>query len=442
MSAGLKRSQLIDQMSKTTQEGATATDASFFIAASDATDVEKSIAQETCTGANDDVIINAAIQALTLGGGTIAFSSGTFSISSPILLDDNYICLRGQGFETVLKAATNLNDSIIETDKTVARYGFTIRDMTLDGNSANQSTSGVCIDMTAMNQSLIDNVKVYQAKTDGIYCDGTTYDTKVNTVTHCVVSAGAGDGIHLKQAWAWLITDNPYIGNNTVNGINLETGGELAVKGNVIDQNAGRGIYTYGTTRFSIQNNPYIGDNGKCGIEIAHASSADILISGNIILENGSVNQANHANGIDIVDGDRIFITGNRITDNSSGDQDYGIKLASDASTVWIVNNELTGNAVAAISDDGATGLVIRNNSGWVTEAKGTSKIDSGATTVNVTHGLSATPTVINVTFAEAGTNDYGRWWISSAGATTFTVNVSSDPGASNLDFWWEAKVR
>lgn len=377
-----------------------------------------------------------------MAGGKLGFSRGTFSLASYLLLNKSYIHLVGSGWATTFQAATNLNGTMVKTDQTVARYGFSIRDLTLDGNYSNQSTSGVCLDMTAMNQSLIDNVKVYRAKTDGIYCDGTTYDTKVNTITHCVVSASAGDGIHLKQAWAWLVTDNPYIGNNTANGITLETGGELKVGGNVIDQNAGRGIYTYGTVRFSIQNNPYIGDNGKCGIEIAHASSADIVISGNHILENGSVNTSNHTNGIDIVDGDRIFITGNRITDNSSGDQDYGIKLASDASGVWIVNNDLTGNAVAGISDGGAASLVVRNNSGWVTEAKGTSNIASGATTRDITHGLAATPNVINVTFAEQGDNDYGRWWISAAGATTFTVNVSSDPGASNLDFWWEAKVR
>lgn len=64
MSAGLTRSQIKSQMSKTTQEGATATTASYFIAASDATDVETAMAHATCSGAADDVIINASLTAL------------------------------------------------------------------------------------------------------------------------------------------------------------------------------------------------------------------------------------------------------------------------------------------------------------------------------------------------------------------------------------------
>ncbi len=60
----LTRAQLMDQMSGPTQEGATAVTASFFIAASDATDVEKAIAQEACTGTSDDVVLNAALTAL------------------------------------------------------------------------------------------------------------------------------------------------------------------------------------------------------------------------------------------------------------------------------------------------------------------------------------------------------------------------------------------
>ena len=59
-----------------------------------------------------------------------------------------------------------------------------------------------------------------------------------------------------------------------------------------------------------------------------------------------------------------------------------------------------------------------------------------------VAHGLAATPTVINIAFREQGDADYGRWWVDTIGATNFTLNVSVNPGASNLDFAWEAKVR
>ena len=72
----------------------------------------------------------------------------------------------------------------------------------------------------------------------------------------------------------------------------------------------------------------------------------------------------------------------------------------------------------------------------------GTSSVANGDTTKVVAHGLPGTPTVINIAFREQGDNDFGRWWVDTIGAANFTLNVSADPGASNLDFAWEAKVR
>ena len=78
---------------------------------------------------------------------------------------------------------------------------------------------------------------------------------------------------------------------------------------------------------------------------------------------------------------------------------------------------------------------------GGTHERKGTGSITSGATTAVIAHGLAAAPTFVNVVFKEQGTADYGRWWVDTIDATNFTVNVSVDPGASNLDFMWEARV-
>lgn len=64
MAGGKTRSQLLDDMSHPTQEGATAMTGALFIAASDATDVEVAVAQTQCTGTSDDVLINADIQKL------------------------------------------------------------------------------------------------------------------------------------------------------------------------------------------------------------------------------------------------------------------------------------------------------------------------------------------------------------------------------------------
>lgn len=122
--------------------------------------------------------------------------------------------------------------------------------------------------------------------------------------------------------------------------------------------------------------------------------------------------------------------------------QQYGILEASGSDYNTIIGNDLRGNAVGAATIIGANDKV-GFNLGYVTANSGTGSIASGATTAVITHGLSVTPTVddISITFAEQGSSDYGRWWVSTITSTQFTLNVSVNPGASNLDFGWRAMV-
>ena len=76
-------------------------------------------------------------------------------------------------------------------------------------------------------------------------------------------------------------------------------------------------------------------------------------------------------------------------------------------------------------------------------QATGTATIASGNTSIVVTHGLVRTPTAgeIVLTPTENPTNDPGNLWVSSIGATQFTINCRADPGSSNLDIVWRAAI-
>ena len=125
------------------------------------------------------------------------------------------------------------------------------------------------------------------------------------------------------------------------------------------------------------------------------------------------------------------------------GPTTIGIRAYFADGTTRIHDNIInTADPTKAIDNPSSPNVKIYNNTGYLTENTGTDSIASGTTSKQVAHGLDATPTVINIEFREQGTNDYGRWWISGIDGTNFTLNVSSDPGASNLDFAWEAKVR
>jgi hypothetical protein len=73
-------------------------------------------------------------------------------------------------------------------------------------------------------------------------------------------------------------------------------------------------------------------------------------------------------------------------------------------------------------------------------EARGTATLLNANTTVVVTHGIGVVPTVINICWRENPTNAIADWWVDTITATAFTLN-GVDPGVSNLDFGWEAKV-
>ncbi len=203
---------------------------------------------------------------------------------------------------------------------------------------------------------------------------------------------------------------------------------------------AGGGLHINGSDKLLISDN-FFENNYYEGVRFQYDNS-DVVVSDNMIFNNEQIGSGTRG-GIRLLNTvNNITITGNRCGDNQgSKTQNYGIEAASATCTnVLIANNDVTGNKTGGINP--ASGCTIINNLGYLTENYDTTYIANGDTTKVVTHGLATTPTIVNIHFLEQGTNDYGRWWVSDANTTSFVLNVSADPGASNLDFGWEAKVR
>jgi hypothetical protein len=145
----------------------------------------------------------------------------------------------------------------------------------------------------------------------------------------------------------------------------------------------------------------------------------------------------------------RIDLTENMsnvsINGNSFHTADVGILASVAAGTM--TNFSIQDNIFDSVSLPSSgtvytgAGSILRNNIGFITENSGTATLLNANTTIAVTHGLDITPTVINIAWRENPTNTIEDWWIDTIGSSTFTLN-GVDPGASNLDFGWEAKVR
>jgi hypothetical protein len=120
-----------------------------------------------------------------------------------------------------------------------------------------------------------------------------------------------------------------------------------------------------------------------------------------------------------------------------------------DAEKVRVYDNDLEGAGKGTYAGSAVylAGVVndvkIRYNDGYTTENKGTATINSGTTSVTVTHGLAVTPTLddISVVMGENPTNDPGNIWVDTITSTQFNINCRNDPGASNLDVAWRAEA-
>ena len=194
---------------------------------------------------------------------------------------------------------------------------------------------------------------------------------------------------------------------NTSHGISSLVSNYILASSNLCQGNTQHGIYIWRSSNCTVEGN-VCDDNGADGIRVrSDAGDAD----NNIIKDN--ICRGNTSNGIEISE--------------ATSDDNH------------VIGNTLSGNGVNFAN--AGTGTIIEFNKGYVTENSGIATLLNGNTSIVVAHGLEASPTVILITFAENSTNAIGDWWIDTIGAANFTLN-GVDPGASNLDFYWEAKVR
>lgn len=73
-----------------------------------------------CDGTDDHVQIQAAIDSLGTDGGRVLIRKGNYQIGTTLTIDTSDIIIQGEGFDTILKAKSSLNDYIITFDSSSA----------------------------------------------------------------------------------------------------------------------------------------------------------------------------------------------------------------------------------------------------------------------------------------------------------------------------------
>jgi len=174
----------------------------------------------------------------------------------------------------------------------------------------------------------------------------------------------------------------------------------------------------------------YSNANGT-GIEVTSNVSNQTITSNIFLTMKSGILAARNAtiNGNAFNDVDSVIISG--YTSSIIGNDFSGC-----AGTLSPTDSVIEGNRFE--SHTGAiapTTSILRNNSGYLTNAAGTANF-TAATSLVITHGLAATPTKVIVTGSDANSN---ALWVTSIGATTFTINRGNSTGTPAV--YWYAEV-
>ena len=291
-----------------------------------------------CDGVDDQVEINAAIQALPNTGGEIKVLDGTYNITASINIDKERVTFGGCGQSTIFKRmwkGSSESDAVITFSKSYC----TFKDFTIEGNkSVYAGGSGVYLTQLTNTNILVENVFSNNNEGYGIYLG--MHSTNNFTLTNNTCSHNNCSGIFMRGAENCIITGNTCYGNNNDsnikdgNGIYLGLIDHCTVTGNICYNNRYYGIYTTSANYSTVTGNTCY-DNNIGGINIGYAISS--TVTGNTCYNN--VNQ-----GIYMIDADYSTVTGNTCYDNDK----YGLYTPSAKCCTIIGNTILRGKGTSS----------------------------------------------------------------------------------------------
>lgn len=258
-------------------------------------------------------------------------------------------------------------------------------------------------------------------------------DIKVSNITgHCIENGdycarivGCRD-IQIDKFTAYealrgfLVEDSAYVNVSDLRVHPLRgTGGQVS-----------SGLILQNVDWFSIEN-PRVSGTGQHGVQLG--ASGKPARYGSV---RGGTLYGCVSTGLRLTNADGCAIDGVTCYGNNNG-------IVEDAGSVnnRLTNNDVRFNTTVALSVTGAS-TRINQNVGYVGAAQGSATVASGATSVEVTHGLATTPSLngIKAHLINSGGNA-AKYWVSANTATQFTINVNVDPGATTAIFGWTAKI-
>jgi parallel beta-helix repeat protein len=243
--------------------------------------------------------IQAAVDVLPAGGGTVLVPAGSYVLTKKVRLP-SHVELRGEGIErTVLSLADGANDHLISNrDLRAGNTDIAIRDLGLRGNASNQSDWSFGVRFVNVTNSVIERVEANDFTKDGFYLGYNSGNGVRNVrVSDCRAAGNYRYGIALKHGMANVIEGCMFEGNGFVDGgsgVKLGPDQGLDASNNRIARNRVVGNYD--------------------GIVLFAAIGYDSHVGNNLVCENDVENNLQH--GLQDFRGDGNRFIANRVSGN------------------------------------------------------------------------------------------------------------------------------
>jgi len=319
-----------------------------------------------CDGTNDDVQIQAAVDALTAGRDYVekVALQGAFSIGATIDVP-SYTAL--DMYAAKLTMANNVNDDMFNNaDPTGGDTSIFFLGGYLLGNYANQ-TAGCGIELNNADRCHIYDSWILQFKQEGVWLHT---GAGVGWIQNCRISQNRSNGVNLGGSDNFIMGCD--IGTNQYSGIILGSGGGYNhVHNNQVFENVYDGIRLTNQVRCTISDN-WCDLNNRNGIYIL-ATTQDVefnSFTGNIIRANGQGAVAAADDGIQLADDGAAdncqhnTIVGNIIHDDGAT-QDIGINELNGSDYNIIKGNVIHGNTGSGVYCVSSNPKVYNNTITW-----------------------------------------------------------------------------
>lgn len=316
--------------------------ATYVVAASQASNASRQLADYVSDDTDDQVQIQAAIDALPEAGGKVFLSEGTFLVRDEIHITKNNVTLEGQGHSTVLQLPDGFSaDKLYMLN--INASDVSILNLCLDGNrdAVEGMHAGMIIDYTT--RLTIDHVWLQNFTEDGLI--GTSV---VLHLTNSFFYDISDDGADVNGFEYSVIANNTFknIGDN---GIDTDGAIHSSITGNTLNNCGNAGIEVEQETNPGYTEYCTVGNNTMkdCGIGILVNSGRYNSITGNTMLD--------CTIGIHLMSDDTYYSTHNVITGNNIQGGTYGIKEEDPNQDYNLIGlNIVEGASVANIVTSGA----------------------------------------------------------------------------------------